>query len=737
MVARVALLVPSHALPPLSYRVPERMRDLVGVGAAVVAPLSGYSRLGIVVAFEDPPNGDADLKELRSVQPSLSLPDDLIRACARIAASSATPLAAVLAAALPPGARADSCRVVRPAEDWPWEQGAVVGRRELRRALGATALVEAEATGRVVFAPEPPAPREVEWAVLADGVSVARGPKGRLLLEALGGHGGAWPSLALLRETGAGRDSLARLVRRGAVRLEGRPEPLPVAYSRGSGAGLAAHSTQASLAFEGPGSASVWRVPTEELPVAAAAVVRAAVGRGGAALVLVPEVADVEATVGRFSELLPAGLSVAAYHGGLTPRARAAVYGALPRGEVDVVVGTRAAALLPVPGPAAIVVLDEPNGAHRAETGHEGVPLHVREISLARVRSEGATAVFISPTPSLRLWDPASGTRRLPAREPTKWPSARVVDLRGTGAVLSSALLGACRAHLDAGGRVGVLVNRLGRASLITCAACGHVPSCPRCALPLVPLGSPGSKRGDDALLCRRCGRREEALARCPECGSERIFEAGVAVEGVRDALAEALDVEVGLLTSAHRHAEGAAVIVGTARHVAGGRWDLVVVPDADALLFGGGVDPVEAGFRALYRAAEAGRETILAQSRKPEHPALLAALRGDYEGFAEDHLPKRRALGFPPHGHGAEVAFRLSEGAARRAVESWLREADPRSSGVELAGPVPAAGEDAARKVLMRGRGLAEVAGAAARLGRYLAKGGVRVRITVDPEEA
>jgi primosomal protein N' (replication factor Y) len=209
-----------------------------------------------------------------------------------------------------------------------------------------------------------------------------------------------------------------------------------------------------------------------------------------------------------------------------------------------------------------------------------------------------------------------------------------------------------------------------------------------------------------------------------------------VAVEGVRAALAETLNVEVGMVTSGARQGEGAAVVVATARHVSSEEWDLVAVPDADALLFGGGMDPVEAGFRVLYRASEASRRSILVQTRRPEHPALLAALRGDYEGFAADHLPMRRTLGYPPHGHGAEVVVALPEAGALRAVESGLREAAP-GRGVEWAGPVPIPGERETWRVLLRGRRLAEVAGTAARLGRYLAKSGVGPRITVDPEEA
>jgi primosomal protein N' (replication factor Y) len=557
-----------------------------------------------------------------------------------------------------------------------------------------------------------------------------------MLLGALEGRGGAWPSTSLLREVGAGRDSLLRLAKRGAVRLERRAEALPVRYSSGSGAELGSYAGDVERALAARGESWVWRVPTDGVGACAAAVARASASRGQVALVLAPEVADVERLAESFVGLLPAGLAVAACHGGMNVRLRAAVHGAFRRGEVDVLVGTRAAALLPGGDLGAIVVVDEPNGAHRAEPGHEGVPLHVREVSRQRARSEGAVAVLISPTPSLRLWDPVSGARRLPPRAPSRWPSARLVDVRGTGAHFSSALLDDCGEAVRSGGRVGVLVNRLGQAASLTCTRCGHVPLCPRCSLPLSPFG----KDGAAYLLCRRCGRREGLPQRCSACGSDRVFGTGQAVEGVRDGLAEALSVEVGLLTAGTREAVGSPVVVGTARYLASEGWDLVAVPDADDLLFGGGPDPVEAGFRALYRAAEASRGRVVAQTRNPDHYALLAALRGDYEAFVEAHLPRRRPLGYPPQGHLAEVEATCSGGPRRalRAVESALRE-DLRGSELAWTGPMPAtdAGGREALRLLLRGSGLAEVAGAAARLGRTLAKEGMRVRITVDPEEA
>ncbi len=107
---------------------PERLRDAVRVGTAVVAPLSGYGRLGIVVGFE--PERERELKELRTVVEDLSLPASLVKLCAWAAGASAQPLQAALRAALPPETNATTYEVVRPAPGWPWTAGATVGRTE-------------------------------------------------------------------------------------------------------------------------------------------------------------------------------------------------------------------------------------------------------------------------------------------------------------------------------------------------------------------------------------------------------------------------------------------------------------------------------------------------------------------------------------------------------------------------------------------------------------------------------
>lgn len=732
-VARVSLLIPSHALPTLSYLVPEHLAGQVRVGTAVVAPLSGYSRLGIVVGFEEAA-GDRSLKEIRATLKEFSLPEGLVKLCGWAAGAAALPLHATLRMALPPGLAANSYEVRHPAPDWPWKPGSVVSRSRLRRALGSEGLKIAERVGRVAFSPTPPARRSVEWAVAERDAPepLRRAPRQRALLEALAGRDRGRPVVDLLEAAGARRETLRRLVQRGAVRLEKRPEPVPVLYARGSGSGLAAYEDRAKGVFARGGTAWVWRMPTTQGVVAAAAVARTAVRRGEQALVLAPEIGAVERLVEAFEGLLPAGLTVAPYHSSLG-RSRAAVYEAARRGEVDVVVGTRATVLVPMERLGAVCVVDEPNEAYRASPGYEGVPVHVRDLARVRGRIEGIPVLFFSPFPSLRVYAQESGTWRLPPIEPTRWPTVSVVDMRGTGAALSSALLDACRRTIRFGRRVGVVANKLGRAAIVSCNRCGFTWTCPSCDLPLKPRGPIDT----DALFCASCGHEEGAAKKCPACGSDRLGVSGLTAERVRAELRDALGVEVGLLTASVREGEGAPVVAGTARCVLEGEWDLVAVPDADSLLFG---SSVEKGFRLLYGAAEASRDWLLVQTRSPEHHALRTALRGDYEAFAATELPKRRALGYPPHAHLAEVTFEGSEEAVRRAVESRLRPA--LRDTVQMLDPVPFPGDGGRTvwRVLLRSRKRAAVAEAASLVANEAAgargRDALKAHINMDPEE-
>ena len=56
-------------------------------------------------------------------------------------------------------------------------------------------------------------------------------------------------------------------------------------------------------------------------------------------------------------------------------------------------------------------------------------------------------------------------------------------------------------------------------------------------------------------------------------------------------------------------------------------------------------------------RGDKAGR--VLVQTFSPDHPAIVAASRHDFGGFAAEELTKRAQFGYPPHGALARIIMR------------------------------------------------------------------------------
>ena len=733
LAARVALLISTHALPPFSYRIPEHLSQRVRVGSAVVATLSGHPRLGIVVGFE--PEGERDLEVVRDVREDLSLSRDMVGVCQWVCEVSAVPLAIALRAALPPGLNIGSYRVRAPAPGWRWKSGTVVARTTLRRVLGRDGLRAAEADGRIEFAPELPQPRDVEFALVRSAADpdLSRAPRQRELFEYLKAHPGGLPVAQLLRETGANRPTLKELARRGAVTLQRRAEPTPIFETTGTDLAESRNEAQFGDRCATEGGSWLWRVPMAEHATTVAGVIHDVLTQGRRALVLAPEIEAVDRLVRSLRASLPPGYRVAAYHSGLEKQ-RSILYAAVREGDVDLLVGTRTAAMLPVPDLGIICVVDEPNEAHRAEPGYEGLPIHARDLALCRGRIEDCAVLCLSPTPSLRLYASPDNVQELPEVTDEHRPAVRIVDMRGAGVDLSATLVSACRRAVEDGERVGLIANRLGYATVVTCNRCGSVKNCPRCDRPLTLMEGSGS------LVCGRCGYRGPMPESCEVCGSERLSATGLGVKKVREEVCTAVQVPVGIFTASERNDLDASLVVGTPQCILGEEWDTIMVVDADAVLLGSGMGTVERAFRLLYRATEAALQRVFVQTRVPEHYALQTALRRDYPAFAAAELPRLRALRYPPYAHLASVTFEGRESVIRHAVESRLR--PTLDSGVEMSELVVAPGVAGAPvwRVLIRGAERASVARAATRAARVAGGPGgarnLRVRVDVDPEE-
>ena len=93
-------------------------------------------------------------------------------------------------------------------------------------------------------------------------------------------------------------------------------------------------------------------------------------------------------------------------------------------------------------------------------------------------------------------------------------------------------------------------------------------------------------------------------------------------------------------------------------------------------------------------RGAKGGR--VLVQTFNPENPAIVAATRHDYLGFAKTELPQRKMFGYPPFGFQARIIVRsetetradhMAESIAKRVKQS----AEDLKAEINVLGPSPA----------------------------------------------
>lgn len=404
------------------------------------------------------------------------------------------------------------------------------------------------------------------------------------------------------------------------------------------------------------------------------ATIAAATAEGGNALVLVPGVAEA-AVLGR--RLRRDGLVVATLAGeggvagaGQWARARAGA----------VVVGARAAAWAPVARLARVLVLDEHDETYQEESSPTW---HARDVAIERAARAGAPCLLVSPTPSLEAlaWGDLVTDSR--SRERNAWPRVEVIDQRDLDPTLGPLFSPSLVRLVRGPGRVLCVLNRTGRARLLACGSCATLARCDTCA---AAVALERHDTGTEVLVCGRCGTERPVV--CSACGGARFKQLRLGVSRAREELEALAGEPVGEVTASGTTGPvpDARVLIGTEALLHRvSRADAVAFLDFDQQLLALRYRAAEQALALLARAARVvrsaeGRGRVLVQTRAPEHPAVLAAQRGDPTLVVEAELPLRRALGLPP-----ERVVAIVSGPSAAVFMQGFGEVD----GVEVQGPV------------------------------------------------
>src|SRR5438445_4113779 len=696
----VALPVPANG-GVFTYRLRE---GRVEPGRRVQVPLGRRSATGIVLGPATSARGELrDVVRVLDEAPLLA--PDVLHLARWAAAHYLAPLGLAVRAALPPGIdlREELLGELTPAGDalldgaqrtlLPAEREAASRTRQLLRALrdgralrpaqlrslekrGLVALSSSEARPRVRAAQvevvaatpgaEPPARSPKQAAVLA--WLLARDTKGVPVEELLAAFPGARPHL---RKLAARRLVAIREEPAGAAAVLDAPWGNPAiretpaqtaALSELRGAlDARRYAPFLLLGVTGSGKTHVY--------MEAIAHARAQ-GRG--ALALVPEIALTPQLAGRFRARF--GDDVAVLHSGLSERERLSEWERVRSARAGVVVGARSAVFAPVHALGIVVVDEEHEPSYKQE---DRLRYHARDLALVRARDAGAVAVLGSATPSLetlrRALEGKLRTLSLPQRvDGRPLPPAEVVDRKqsmrpaGEVSLLTPPLAAALRETVERGEQALLFLNKRGHVRNLPCRSCGAALGCPNCSAALVL-----HRAGGTSLRCHLCGH-EELPRPCAACGSDKLVPLSAGTEHVEEELRAMLPrARIGRLDRDAAGAPGKAaallarfarreldVLIGTQMVAKGHDFPgvtLVGVLDADGPLHLPDFRAAERCVQLLAQVAgRAGRGTqpgrVVVQAFRPQDPAIAAAIRHDYLGFAQAELQRREALAFPPH---------------------------------------------------------------------------------------
>ncbi len=707
-------------------------------GSLVLVPYGRRLALGYLLPGSAETDGDvAVLRDIEAIVSEPMLTPDLLALAEEIAAYYRAPVGTTLASMLPPGLESRVKRTwqIMDAEALPPELHGLAdaaGRIEhaplLRHAprRGREAWLERlrrSGAVRAAWTLRPPEVGERRVRTLrraaGDVAGPRRAPLQAALLAAISDGERTFTELADELAMDAGRllAPARRLVDRGAAELGWRAEerdalghrvrrvPAEHALATEQAAAvdaIAGMQARGELLLEGVAAAG-----KTDVYLAALAAVLAA---GGTAILLVPELSGVTQLVDRVTAMV--GDAVAPLHSGMSAGERHDAWWRILRGEARVVVGTRSAVMAPLADLRLIVVDEVHDGAYKSDRTPR---LDARWVARRRAHLTGARVVEGTATPDVVTVSRARGgmVERVHLRERRVGaaPSVEIVDLReelagGNRSIFSGRLAEALAALRPGSEQAILLINRRGAATFVLCRDCGESVRCPDCDLPYVFHLAGGR------LRCHHCGRTADPPEACPRCGSRRIRYFGAGTQRVEAELrarfprlrVSRLDSDVlaagrGYETVYDDFAAGKFdVLVGTQLAAKGLDLPSVVlsaVIAADVTLNLPDYLAPERTFQLLAQVAgRAGRGPmpgrVVIQTYAPTHYAVRAAAAMDVDAFADEELPRRRLLGYPP---ASVLARLLVADADRGRAESRGREAAEAVSipGVEALGPLPA----------------------------------------------
>ena len=413
-------------------------------------------------------------------------------------------------------------------------------------------------------------------------------------------------------------------------------------------------------------------------------------------LLLVPEINLTPQLERRVRAYFP-DKKMALLHSGVSEKKRGIAWYEAMTGKAQIILGTRLAALTPIPNLRAIVVDEEHDASYKQQ---EGTRYSARDLAIWRAHDQKTTILLSSATPSLETWLAAQSGRykyiRLDQRaQGASLPSVHLINTRDPqnqfspgdeGApkqksLITKTLARAITKTLEAKKQSLILINRRGYAPVLSCSACNWLSKCTQCSTYTV-MHKAGALGKRSVLSCHHCGLVKPIPQFCPDCGNADLKTLGHGTQKLEDAIEEmwpqarVLRVD----TDSSRKSKGAEalfqeihegnvdIVVGTQMIAKGHDYqniELVAVLDADSRLYSADFRAAERLFAQLVQVAgRAGRSgtsgekggDIYIETQYPESPVFQYLLRHDVDGFLAFTASEREEAKLPPYSYQALI---------------------------------------------------------------------------------
>lgn len=343
-----------------------------------------------------------------------------------------------------------------------------------------------------------------------------------------------------------------------------------------------------------------------------------------------------------------------------------------------VVVGTRAAALLPVEKFDLVVMCDEEDVNYK-QTDPEP-RFNARDYLAVVLRKMEIPLLLCSITPSPEVFYLLSQGRynRVffsgEGRRPLE-PNLSIVDLRAERAkrallpnrLLSRPLKEALHNIIAQNKHAILTINRKGYAPVVSCSLCGENIRCPHCDVSLV------YHLRENKLRCHYCGCEILMPKLCPACGGgpkgiPSLQEVGFGIERIVEELTDTFPdtdicmVDVALLGRPTERERIAKAYANTASTIFVGtrmmayfrtipRLGLMAIVNFEQLASGADFRSSEVAFSFVHRYAQNYPELpIVLQSNREDNPMWEHLRRGSLQDFSLEELSIREMLLFPPY---------------------------------------------------------------------------------------